>query len=150
MTVNLGDLRYYQNEDIEIGSKATGGGTALPPGTCVQYDQTAKVWIISALANPTWRHGVIPNLAPLNTDSDATLQVVTGSGAEIYVRGNGAIGKNSGVIGDDGGKVKQTAAGIPGFASFIGKEGQGMGGLDAPATDSADEEIICIKIGPGA
>jgi hypothetical protein len=148
MAVSLGDLRYYLNEDIEPGKKATGVGTDFPPGACVQLDPASGLWILSDVDNTTWRHGVIPNLYPIPTESNAGIQVVTGSGAEIYVRLNGTAKPNQGILGDDGGKVK-AVTGV-GFASYIGKEGEGMGGLDDLATDAVDEAIICIKLGPGA
>jgi hypothetical protein len=138
-----GDLRYWLNEDIEIGVKATGVGSALPPGTCV--DLVNGVWVISDVDNLALRHGIIPNLAPLNTDSDDTLQVVTGEGAEIYTTLNGTCAKGQGLAGDDGGKAKAVTTGH--WMSYVGHDGENLGGLDDTITDGADEDTICVRLG---
>ena len=145
MTSNLGDLAYWLNEDIEIGIKATGVGSAVPPGTCVTQTAGTGAWIAST-ATDTGRVGIVPNLAPINTDSDDSLQVVTGDGAEVYCRLNGACKPGARIGHDDTGKVKSVASG--GFGSYVGHDGENLGGLDDSITDGADEDIIRVKMGP--
>ena len=143
----VGNLHNWKKEDIEIGKKATGVGTQLLGGTVVTETVGTGLWDES-LAADTGRVGVIPNLAQngpdMNTDSDSTVNVLTGDGAEIYVRCNGALVAGCRVAHDDAGKVKQAATG--GFAVYVGKEGEGSG-HKAPCTDAVDEAVVRIRMG---
>jgi hypothetical protein len=137
-----GHVSQWKSRDIEIGKKAVGVGEALPVGSCVTLESGGN-WDVSMAAD-TGRVGGIPNLAPINTDSSPTCNVLTGDGAEMYFTLNGTIKPGQRVAHDDNGEVKSVATG--GFGSYQGHLGEGSG-HDKPATDGADGDSIRVRFG---
>ena len=62
------------NDALEGGKKATGGGSAIAVGRVVFHTGSSGLWAI-ATAGSTGRMGIIPKLAPINTDAGADLKV---------------------------------------------------------------------------
>jgi hypothetical protein len=149
------------NENIEIGVKATGVSSAIPVGRVAVV--TAGVWAI-ATDGSTGRMGVIPNLDPINTDSDDTLQVATGIGSKWYVEFSATVKPGMRCAPSSGGKLKAYTAGdvtatpteatiesaIKDFerAPFVyeGHYGEGSGLYNKP-TDVTNGQAGRVKIG---
>lgn len=127
---------------VEIGKKATGGGTAIAVGRVAFLTGSSGLWAI-ATAGSTGRMGVIPKLAPVNVDADDTLQVAARPGASYYVEAAGAIKPGSQVLPTTGGKVIATSG--QGFAVYKHHYGEGSG-LDNDPTDAANAEAVCIEV----
>lgn len=132
--------QWDMNRQIEIGKKATSGGSAIARGRMVFLAENTGLWAI-ATSGSTGRMGVVPALDPINADASPTLNVVTGPGSEIYVEGNGAIKPGADVLPDTGGKAK---AGFGGQWSYMGHYGEGSG-HGQPATDGAAGEAWRIR-----
>ena len=131
---------------VEIGNKSTAGSSAIAVGRVVFHSGGSPgtgVWAI-ATSGSTGRMGVVPKLAPVNVDADATLQVLAAPRAQIYVEASGAIKPGSQVLPDTGGKVKQSTGG-QGFAVYKGHYGEGSGLGNAP-TDAANAEAVRIEL----
>lgn len=141
---------FSLNGAVEIGKKATGGGSAIAVGRVVFQTNATGVWAI-ATAGSTGRMGIVPKLAPANVDADDTLQVASRIGAEYYVEATGAIKPGSWVVPDTGGKVKQRTSEAAQAIVGIYKHHYGEGsGLDNDATDAAAAEAVCVEIRSGA
>lgn len=119
---------------IEIGKKASGGGSAIAVGRIAML--SGANWAIGA-SGSTGRGGVIPKLHPANVDADTELQVATRVGAEYYVEMNGTINPGSQVLPDTGGKIKATSG--AGIGIYKGHYGEGFGLGNAPTPGAAGE-----------
>jgi hypothetical protein len=147
MTVNLGD--YANDEDmhhnVETGKKAVGVGTAIAPGKGVFHTQATGLWAITgAGSSATARTGIIPNKDPLNTDSNANIQVETRKGTGMYVQAGGAINPNGRCIPDASGKfIAAGGTAVTGVNEYVyeGHEGEGGGLFNTPTVCSLDEKI---------
>lgn len=128
---------------VEIGKKATTGGSAIAVGRVAFLNSGTGQWAIGT-SGSTGRHGVIPKLHPANVDADDTLQVATRRGAEYYVEANGAIKPGSPVLPDTGGKVK-ASGGATGIGIYKGHYGEGFG-LENDPTDAAAAEAVRIEL----
>ncbi len=131
------------NTAVEIGKKSTAGSSAIAYGRVVFHTSSSGLWAI-ATAGSTGRMGVVPKLAPINVDTDSTLQVVAAPKAQIYVEATGAIKPGAQVIPDTGGKVKASTGG-QGFAVYKGHYGEGSG-LGNDPTDAASAEAVRIEL----
>ena len=138
-----GSLRGWKTEDIEIGKKAVGVGEAIAPVLGVTLE-TGGNWDIGMAAD-AGRRGVVPQLSPINTDTSPTLNVLTGTGAEVYVTANGTGNPGCRLDMDDNGEFKSVATG--GCGQFIGHKGEGSG-HDKPCTAFTDGQSICMRLGP--
>src|SRR6185436_743296 len=127
---------------LEGGKKASGGSTAIAAGRVVFLTSSSGNWAI-ATAGSTGRMGVIPALAPLNTDSDTALKVLTRVGAETFVEGNSAAKPGAQLVPDTGGKVK-AGTGAQGAFEYLGHDGEGT--IGNPPTDGAAGEAWRVKI----
>lgn len=152
MVVNLGD---YANQadmehNVEIGKKATTGGSKVDPGKGVFHTQATGLWAITgAGSSATARTGIIPNKFPLNTDSEPTLQVETRKGVAMYVQSGGAINPGGRCIPDVAGKFIAAAGNaVTGVNEYYyeGHEGEGVGLFNTP-TNAALDEKIRVRIG---
>lgn len=149
------------NENIEIGVKATGASSAIPVGRVAFL--SAGVWAI-ATDGSTGRMGIIPNLDPINTDSDDTLQVATGIGSKWYVEFSATVAVGARCQPSSGGKLKAYTAGdvtatpteatiesaIKDFerAPFVYQHHYGEGsGLYNKPTAVTNGQAGCVKIG---
>ena len=164
--VAIGDLGNTETLKYQaIWKKATSGGSAILPGKVVKLTESTGVAAITpASANVLGPFGVVPNLYPLNADSDDTFTVITGGG-EVYVKADGAIKPNSRVqpsaatAGEVVAFVVAAAGTTPSEAevelagekfnavvgTYVGHVDEGSG-LAQEATDAADGDIIRIRL----
>ncbi len=167
MTVALGDAGNPESlKFVIVGTKATGGGSAVAAGKVALLTQSTGVWAVAGTSTKGL-FGVIPNIYPANTDSGATINVAVGGG-EWYVKADGAIKPYAQVqmSGSTAGEVvtyaSTTIDTTPAQADvvaardefkkivgiYVGHEGEGLGGT--VPTDAADGETIRIRLGGGA
>ncbi len=134
------------DRQLEPGTKATGVGSIIPVGRVAFLTAATGIWAIGA-AGSVGRYGVIPKLAPRQTEAGAKIWLVTGPGAETYVEANGTIKPGAIVVLDAGGKVKQLAAEAQSlwFAEYRGHYGQGSG-EDPPVTDALAGDAIRVRL----
>ena len=130
------------NDALEQGTKASGGGSAIPIGRVAVEVHASGVWAI-ATAGSTGRQGVIPKLAPANVDADTKLKLLTRIGAETFIEGNSAVKPGGQVTSDTGGKGKATTGGAGSFI-YLGHDGEGT--IGNPATDGAAGEAWRVRI----
>lgn len=147
MVVNLGDYANSQdlNHNVEIGKKATTGGSTVLPGKGVFHTQATGLWAITTTgSSATARTGIIPNKFPLNADSDPTLQVETRKGVAMYVQAGGAIVPGGRCIPDLAGKfIAAGGTAVTGVNEYVyeGHEGEGVGLFNTPTNAALDEKI---------
>lgn len=155
---NVESLKY-----LKIRSKS--GSTAISVGKVVKLTEgTGVVAVTPASANVLGPFGVIPNLYPVNVTTDTSTLVLTGGG-QVYVTADGAIKPGSRVqpSASTAGEVVAFVVAAAGttpteaevelagekFNAVVGiyeghvDEGDG---LDNPATDAADGDIIRISL----
>jgi hypothetical protein len=130
--------KWDMDRQIEIGKKST--STAIAVGRIAFLTESTGLWAI-ATSGSTGRMGVVPALAPVNVAADATVNIVSGPGAEIYVEANAAIKPGADVGPDTGGKAKNV---FGGQWSYVGHYGEGSG-HGQPATDAAAGDAIRIR-----
>jgi hypothetical protein len=152
MTVVIGDLRDPESlgaKYITTCGKATTGGSKVVVGRLVKITEASGLGAL-ATAGDAGPFGVVPNLYPVNADSDATMTIVRGNGCEVYVEANGAIKPHQRVVADTGGKVKAAAAEADTLivGEYMGKEGEGRA-HGKPITDAAATNVVCIRLTGG-
>jgi len=98
------------NEHLEIGLKATGSSTAIPVGRVAFLTNSTGLWAI-ATDGSTGRMGIIPNLDPINTDSDPSLVIQTGIGSSNYAEFSATVKPGARCQPSSGGKLKAYSSG---------------------------------------
>lgn len=130
------------NDALEGGKKASGGSSLIAVGRVVFETHATGIWAI-ATSGSTGRMGIIPKLAPVNTDDDTALKIATRPGAEYFVEGNSAAKPGAQLTSDTGGKVKATTGGAGQFV-YLGHDGEGT--IGNPPTDGAAGEAWRVRL----
>jgi len=155
MVLNLGDWEYGSEKYLRSVKKNTGGGTAIARGKVVRRNDTNDRYDIAATTATAGEFGVCTHT---NLDGDAEFGAMIGGGT-VVVTADGAIDPYADVMpsGATAGEViayvKSTIGGTYAQAEvqaardehdliigkYIGKEGEGDGGLTGSALTAAQD-----------
>jgi len=132
---------------LEPGKKATGAASTLITGRVVCLAGATGLWARCTSGN-TDRAGVIPkSYQGLNTNTDASANVVvlSGDGAEVYAELYDTIKPGQRVTFGDNGTVKAWASGKV-VGHYVGHYGEASG-TGEPPTDGTAGQAGRIRLG---